>query len=53
MKLGVQCEGCRMWTRVIGHYNMSINYLGHSEPYYCDECESKITWNTTKARLNL
>lgn len=50
MILGVKCEGCKMWTR-IDKWRGVVAPSKFNEPYYCDECESNVTYHTTKATI--
>lgn len=51
MIFGIKCEGCKMWTRIIKW--QLWHHTDSNKPYYCNECENKVTYHTSKATLTL
>lgn len=52
MIIGYKCDGCRMWTRVTnGNIQLALWLTESPKPYYCDECESNITWRETEVKI--
>lgn len=52
MKLGLKCDGCRMWTLIDPYKLKWIGGWHPRDPYYCDECLANVSWRESKARIS-